>query len=96
MDQSYLPFLCGAGLIFSIIPGSMLFYWISKRGWLTLRLIALLIFLLISSIGGMIWVYERNKVLSLSMLGLGILAGFSVLSWPVISPKLVKLLNLKW
>ena len=96
MDQSYLPFFCGAGLLFSIIPLSAILYWVNKKGWLTLRLIALLIFLLISSIGVMIWIYERNKELSLVMLGLGNLAGLSVLSWRFISPKLVKLFNLKW
>lgn len=96
MEQSYLSFLCGTSLLISIVPGSMLFYWLNKKGWMTLRLIASLIFLMISAIGVLFWFYERNKEMLLAMLGLGILAGLSVLSWPVISLRLVKLLNLKW
>lgn len=96
MEQSYIPFLCGAVLLISIIPLSTLLYWASKKGWFTLRLIAFLVFLLISSIGVMFWFYESDKQMLFIMLGLGVLAGLVVLSLRIISPKLVKLFNLRW
>jgi hypothetical protein len=96
MEPSYIPFLCGAGLVISIVPLSILLYWVSKKGWFTLRLIAFVVFLLISSIGVLFWFYERNKEMLFLMLGLGVLAGLVVLSLRIISPKLVRLFNLKW
>ena len=96
MDENYLPLLCGVGLVVSVVPLSILFYWLNKRGWMTMRLLALLTFLLISSIGVLCWFYLSDKVLLFAMVGLGALAGLSVLSWRFTSPKLVKLLNLKW
>ena len=96
MEPSYLPFLFGVGFLISIVLLSMLFYWLIKKGWLTLRLLALVIFLLISMIGVLFWFYVQDKQILYAMLGLGVLSGLSVLSWPVISPRLVKLLNLKW
>jgi hypothetical protein len=96
MEQKYLSFLCGAGFLTSVVSLTILFYWLNKKGWLTIRLMALLIFLLISSLGVLFWFYVQDKQILFLMLGLGTLAGLSVLSWKVTNPKLVKLLNLKW
>jgi hypothetical protein len=96
MESSLVPLLCGVGILLSIIPGSILFYWINKKGWLTLRLLALLAVLMFSTLAVIFWIYEANKILLFGTLGLGILAGLTMLTLNITSPRLVKLLNLKW
>ena len=96
MESSLVPLLCGVGILLSIIPGSILFYWINKKGWLTLRLLALLAFFMFSTLAAIFWIYEANKILLFGTLGLGILAGLTMLTLNITSPRLVKLLNLKW
>lgn len=96
MQSNYIPFLCAAGLVISIIPLSMLAYWLTKKGWMSVRLIALALFLMISSIGIVLWFFARDERILFLMLGLAILGGLSVLSWPITNPSLMKLLKIKW
>ncbi|HET6595786.1 MAG TPA: hypothetical protein VFG81_09195 [Anaerolineales bacterium] len=96
MEQNYFPILCGAGFL-AVMSLTTVFYWLNKKGWLTISLIALFMFLSISAIGVLFWFYvEKDKQILFLILGLGALAGLSVLSWKVTNRKLVKLLNLKW
>lgn len=96
MQSNYLPILCGAGLVILVVPLSILAMWLTKKGWMSVRLIAISVFLTISPIGIGFWFFMKDGSLALAMLGLALLASLSVLSMPVTNPSLMKLLKLKW
>ena len=96
MESNYLSFLCGPGLIISILPLSILFFLLIKKGWLSLRLIALLIFVLVTAVGIVFWFITKDDDILLLMLGVAVLGSLIVLSMRITSPELMKLLKIKW
>ena len=96
MPTNYLPFLCGAGLIISIIPLSMMIFWLIRKGWMSLRLIAVFVTIGIAAVGIVFWFFTQDNQILWLMVGLGVLAGLSVLSIKITNPSLMKLLKIKW
>jgi hypothetical protein len=96
MQTNYLPFICGAGLIISIIPLSIVMFWLTKKGWMSLRLLAVLVTVGIAAVGIVFWFFTQDNQILWLMVGLGVLAGLSVLSMRITNPSLMKLLKIKW
>ena len=90
MPTNYLPFLCGAGLIISIIPLSMMIFWLIRKGWMSLRLIAVFVAIGIAAVGIVFWFFTQDNQILWLMVGLGVLAGLSVLSIKITNPSLNK------
>lgn len=78
------------------IPFTLLWFWIIKKGWASVRILALWCGLLIISVGAILWLQVRETWLIISTLVCGLLAGLMVLTWPVTAPQIIKRLNLKW
>jgi hypothetical protein len=84
------------GLLFLIIPISLFSYWIRMKGWLSVRLIAFLMFLLSSGIGtGFWWFSDIHEIFIISIV-IGIIGSLIILSIPRTNPSLMKILRLKW
>ena len=96
MEPNYLSFLCGPGLLFSILPLSILFFVLIKKGWLSLRLIALFIFVLVTTVGIVFWFITKDEEILLLILGVAVLGSLIVLSMRITNPELMKLLKIKW
>jgi hypothetical protein len=86
-------------LILSIvmaIPFTAFWLWASKKGWASVRLLALWSGIFILSIGVILWLQLRENWLLIGTLICAAIASLMVLTWPITAPQIVKSMKLKW
>jgi hypothetical protein len=96
MDSTSLLIICAGTLIVMIIPVSVVAYFIIKRGWLSIRLLAIVIFSLFTIVGLGFWLLTGTKQIFTILFLMAIIGSLIILVLPRTNPSLLKLLNIKW
>lgn len=78
------------------VPFTVFWLWASKKGWASVRLLALWSGIFILSIGLILWLQIRENWLLIGTLICAVVAGVMVLTWPITAPRIVKSMKLKW
>jgi hypothetical protein len=80
------------------IPGvflAMAWYLATKKGWNTVRLLALGITILLIGISFIFWILTKDNVILIGGILLSIAQGVIVLNWPTLSPEIMNRLRLR-
>lgn len=97
MEFTLMLFICAAGFLLIGYPVGFLFWrWIIHKGWLSLRLVALCLTLVIVFIGINIWIITRDDLILLLVVVLIFVGNAVILTIPKTNPSLMKLLRIKW
>jgi membrane-bound acyltransferase YfiQ involved in biofilm formation len=83
-------------LILLLLPlGIFIGFWVyaSKRGWLSVRLLALSTMLYLSATAVVLWLGVREDWILRLGLGLSVASGIGLLLWPIIAPETTKKLE---
>jgi hypothetical protein len=78
------------------IPFTAFWLWASRRGWASVRLLALCSGIFVLSIGLILWLQIRENWLVIGTLICAVVSSLMVLTWPVTAPQIVKSMKLKW
>ena len=78
------------------VPFTLLWLWIVRRGWASVRMLALWCGLFTFVAGGMLWLQVRETWLLTGTLICALIASLMVLTWPVTAPRIIRILKLKW
>jgi hypothetical protein len=78
------------------IPFTVFWLWAAKKGWASVRLLALWSGILVLSIGLILWIQVRENWLLIGSLFCAVVASLMVLTWPITAPQIVKSMKLKW
>lgn len=92
--RSFL-FILSFGIVLAI-PFTVFWLWAVKKGWASVRLLALWSGVLIFSVGFILWLQVRETWLLIGALVFAIVSSLMVLTWPITAPKITKMLKLKW
>src|SRR5690349_10224193 len=97
MESALMPCICAAGLILLGYPVGFLFwYWIIRKGWLSVRLFALCLTLTLLFVGLSLWIATGDKIIFWFTVVLILASNLVILTMPRTNPSLMKLLRMKW
>jgi hypothetical protein len=83
-------------VLITILPSALLFLWARKKGWATLRLMAVCVMFPQIVLGLIVWLGIKESWIIFIVAILAILNGLSILTLPFTAPKLFKNMKIKW
>lgn len=93
MQLFLIILISGFGLV---IPFMFFWFWVSRKGWASVRLFSASFGVLILLAGIILWFQVKETWLLIFTFISSLVASLMILTWPVTAPRIIEKLNLKW